>query len=660
MSSALEKLREKKRNANVPLVNAPQDIQGNYYGNLGRTAVGQGFLLGFGDELEAGFSAAMSRFSDDPKTYKEIRDGVRQQLKQFQAQNPKTAITSEIVGGLIPTVAMMIATPFTGGSSGAAATANAGRVMGVAKRALNAAPVSAGAGLGYSEADLTEGNVGGAVLDTAIGGLAGVVGSEGLRQAAKAAGGSYKSFNTFIRNKYGNEYVGPVSEYLNKLRSRTGKSIEETIEDIKNGGVMAEDDSLVASLRNIAAEGGEASGDIKRAASARADETMQQAERSVRNALAPDIDDTNVLRAVSGQSDELKLAQGARYEQIYADAPDVPKSLSDRIVGMMNVNPDVRKMFYEDFLSARLTNPNLKPLFTMIKNEDGSERMKLLRNITLKDAEDFRRNLQETASMIFESPSKRNAPGFNYIEAEKAVRAQIDKASPALKSVRSDFAGREAVDAAIKKGRSMAGKSPDDIQVAMDSLSPEELKGFRAGMQMSINKRMSDKGGTYSAQAGGLEVSNRTPNQVMQTILPEDQADDVIADLARAGRAAQNNVKVKPAGAAITQFTEAAGGEKSAVGAAANASRAAQGDIFAAANLVTDLISTKQLGLNDQQTQKVVEILFSKDPDLVRSALTDTTKMGELNRKISQVAQAVVQLSDNVVKRQSQGLIDSL
>ena len=660
MSSALEKLREKKRNANVPPVNVPQDIQGNYFGNLGRTTVGQGLLLGFGDELEAGFRAAMSRFSDDPKTYKEIRDGVRQQLKQFQAQNPKTAITSEIVGGLIPTVAMMVATPLTGGSSGAAATANAGRMMGVAKRALNAAPVSAGAGLGYSEADLTEGNVSGAVLDTAIGGLAGVLGSEGLRQAAKAAGGSYKSFNTFIRNKYGNEYVGPVSEYLNKLRSRTGKSIEETIEDIKNGGVMAEDDSLVASLRNIAAEGGEASGDIKRAASARADETMQQAERSVRNALAPDIDDTNVLRAVSGQSDELKLAQGARYEQIYADAPDIPKSLSDRIVGMMNVNPDVRKMFYEDFLSARLTNPNLKPLFTMIKNEDGSERMELLRKITLKDAEDFRRNLQETASMIFESPNKRNAPGFNYIEAEKAVRAQIDKASPTLQSVRLDFAGREAVDAAIKKGRSMAGKSPDEIQVAMDSLSPEELKGFRAGMQISIRKKMSDRGGTYSAQAGGLEVSNRTPNQVMQTILPEDQADDVIADLARAGRAAQNNVKVKPAGAAITQFTEAAGGEKSAVGAAANASRAAQGDIFAAASLVTDLISTKQLGLNDQQTRKVVEILFSKEPDLVRSALTDTTKMGELNRKISQVAQAVVQLSDNVVKRQSQGLIDSL
>lgn len=634
----------------------PTQPKGSFLGNLTRSTLGQGLLLGFGDELEAGFRAAASKLTNDPQTYKEIRDGVREQIKQFQAQNPGTAITSEIVGGLIPTAAMLVATPFTGGSSGAGVAANTGRMMATAKRALNAAPVSAGAALGYSESD----DLGGLAADTVIGGLAGVVGAEGLRQAAKAAGGSYKAFNTFIRNKYGNEYVGPVSEYLNKLRQRTGKSVEETIKDIKDGGVMAEDDALVASLRSIAAEGGEASGDIKRAASARADETMQIANQSVKDALAPDIEDANVLRVLGRESDNLRASQGARYESIYSDAGPIPKPLSDRIVGMMRVNPDVRKMFTEDFMSERLTNPGLRPLFRMVQKEDGTETMELLRPITLKDAEDFRRNLQETASMIFDSPNKRNAPGFNYIEAEKTIRSLVDRASPALKNVRGDFATRESIDAAIKQGRQMASKSPDEIAVAMDGMTEEQKKGFMAGMQITIRKKMLDRGGTYSAQAGGLEVSNRTPYEVMRTILPEEQADNVIGDLARAGRAAQNNVKVKPAGAAITQFTEAAGGERSAVGAAANASRAAQGDLFAAANLVTDLISTKQLGLDDRQTQKVVEILFSRDPDLVRSALTDTTKMGELNRKISQVAQAVVQLGDNVVKRQAPGLINNL
>ena len=655
MSSALETLRKKKLDVNVIPIN-PTQPQGSFLGNLTRTTLGQGLLLGFGDELEAGFKAAASRFTDDPKTYKEIRDGVREQLKQFQARNPGTAITSEIVGGLIPTVAMLVATPFTGGSSGAGVAANTGRMMAGAKRALNAAPVSAGAALGYSESE----DLGGLASDTVIGGLAGVVGAEGIRQAAKAAGGSYKAFNTFIRNKYGNEYVGPVSEYLNKLRQRTGKSVEETIKDIKDGGVMAEDDSLVASLRSIAAEGGEASGDIKRAASARANETMQIADQSVKDALAPDIEDANVLRAITKKSKDSKASQSAIYEKIYNEAGPIPKSLSDRIEGMMRVNPDVRKMFIEDFESKRLSNLELKPLFRMVQRKDGSETMELLRPITLEEAEQFRSNLKETASMFFDSPNKRNAPGFNYLEAEKTIRSLVDKASPEIKKVRGDFASREAVDTAIKQGRQMVSTDPDAVAVAMEGMSAEERKGFRAGMRIAIRKKMSDSTNTYSAQAGGLEVSKRTPNELMQTILPKDQADNVIGDLARAGRAAQNNVKVKPAGAAITAFQEAASGERKAVGAALNASRAAQGDPFAAANLVTDLLSDNNFDLNDQQMRTVVEILFSRDPDLVQSALTDTTKMGELNRKISQVAQAVVKLGDNVVKRQSQGLIDSL
>ena len=35
----------------------PQEPQGNYFGNLLRTGGGQGFLLGLGDELEAGLEA---------------------------------------------------------------------------------------------------------------------------------------------------------------------------------------------------------------------------------------------------------------------------------------------------------------------------------------------------------------------------------------------------------------------------------------------------------------------------------------------------------------------------------------------------------------------------------------------------------------------------
>lgn len=618
--------------------------EGNYFGNLVRTGLGQGFALGFGDEIEGAFRSAVSQFTDDPKTYEQIRDEVRNQIKRFSKDNPGAAITSELVGGIVPTVAAMV--------TGVGAPAAVGNLA----RLANTAKVGAAAGLGYSESD----SVTGQAFDAGTGAVTAVAASEALRQVAKASGMGYDAVVNALRNKFGNEYAGRVTAYLNKLRERTGKSIDETVEYVRDGGVMAEDDQLVASIRDIAAKGGDAAGDIKNAASARAEQTMDAATQSVRRALAPDIDDGNVARALKETSEQAKASQSAVYENIFNEAKDVPKSLSDRMVGMMRQNADVRKMFIEDYNTAKLTQPNLKPLFKMVKNDDGTERFVLNRNITLRDAEEFRRNLGEMAQMQFDSPNRRNAPGFNYRMAEQNLRSQIDKFSPELSAVRGEFAGREAVDAAIKLGRQMAGKNPDDIAVAMDGLSPEELAGFRAGMQISIRKKMSDSA-NYAAQAGGLQVSNQTPNQVMRTILPEDQADSVIKDLARAGRANINNVKVKPAGGAITEFQRQAGDELSGIGFATSAGEAVTTkNPFAIARTVQALIP-QDLGLNDQQKQRVVEILFSQDADLVKAALTDRTAFGQLNKKVFDIASGLVQIADSAIKRQvPAGLVESL
>ena len=51
MSNALDKLRTKRANANLPPIepNTETAPQGNYFGNLLRTGAGQGLLLGLGD-----------------------------------------------------------------------------------------------------------------------------------------------------------------------------------------------------------------------------------------------------------------------------------------------------------------------------------------------------------------------------------------------------------------------------------------------------------------------------------------------------------------------------------------------------------------------------------------------------------------------------------
>lgn len=126
-------------------------------------AAGQGLAFGFGDEVVA---AAKAPFSD--KSYTELRDENRAALERDREAYPKTAIASEITGAVLPSVA---ATLLSGPVGGGASVANAGRLASVAKSVFNPATVKgmmgAGAayGLGSSEADLTEGEVGEAAVD---------------------------------------------------------------------------------------------------------------------------------------------------------------------------------------------------------------------------------------------------------------------------------------------------------------------------------------------------------------------------------------------------------------------------------------------------------------------------------------------------------------
>jgi hypothetical protein len=624
--------------------------QGSYAGNLLRTTAGQGFGLGLGDELEGLINSGLSQFSDDPKTYQQARGVARAKIKQFQSQNPKVAITSEIVGGLIPTVIAVMS-----GIGAPAGAANTARLGTLGKRAFDSAKIGSVAGVGYSESEGITGIAG----DATKGAVASVAGGEILRGAARGAGSLYDKGVNAIRNKYGDGYAGKVQEYLNDLMKRTGKSLDETLEDIRNGAVMSEDEQLLASLRAIASKGGDASGDIKTAAKIRAEQTRGSAKEALDEALVPGQSGQNVRRVLKSTDDELKADQAGQYESIYSQAKAIPKRLSDRIVGMMRINPQVRQMFVEDFDSARLANPRYQRLFQMVKNEDGTETLELLRPITLADAEGFRRNLKETASMIFESPNKRNTPGFNYLAAEKAVRGDIDKFSPDLAAVRGSFADREAVEAAIKLGRKMSSKGSDEVAVAMDTLtSPEQLAGFRAGMHNVIDKRFSDRGGNWSAQAGGLDVSNRTPNALMREVLPADQADDVIKGLGRYGMANQVNQKVKPAGGSITQFAEAAGNELDAVGAAGVGVQLARGDLPGAVLALMNKVRPKDLGLNDKQLQSVVKVLFSEDPEFVRRALADNTTVGELNKRIIRIAQNMEMGGQNIARRQAPGILE--
>ena len=654
MSNALDELRRQKANANLPLMEPVTEAsQGSYAGNLLRTFAGQGFGLGLGDEIEGLINSGLSQFSDNPKTYQQARGIARAKIKQFQSENPGVAITSEIIGGLVPTIAAMVT-----GVGAPAAAANVTRLAGLGSRVMRGTPVGATAGYGYSESE----TLGDQAIDASVGAISAVAASEALRQVVKGGAMGYNAVQTALRNKFGNQYAGKVTEYLNRLRKRTGKTIDETVDDVRKGGVMAEDDALPASLRGIASEGGDAAGDIKTAASARVDQTMDAANRQVKGALAPGIADENVTLAQKTANRKLKAYQGEEYQDTYRGGGGITETVRQKLFEKLSANSRLRRNLDELYEAEKTKNPNAQPLFGQKMDPDSGEPyFDFIREPTLKDAEYVRRILKEMEDNKYVGSNPSPAIAATLGEAEQILRAAIDKASPRIKTVRADYSAREAFDSAFQLGKKSHAASGDDLANILDDLDADEIKAFRAGYYTGVRRKLTDRKGSFPAQAGGLERSNSGPYQAMRAMLPEDQADNTIDSLARAGRAQQNNAAIKPAGNSMTQFVEEATNEMGAVGKVAAVSEALSMPTPGNVSRAAAAIIPEDLGLNDQQKRTVVKILFSEDADLVRAALTDETAFGVLNQKVAAIAGSLMQGADNIVKRQvPAGLVESL
>ena len=130
----------------------------------------QGASMGFADEATGALEAAVDWIQNDPgsfvENYKKHRDESRQAYETAEQANPKSYMAGQF-GGAVGTALI----PGMGGAS-------------LGKLALQGGMQ----GLGSSEADLTEGDVGGAALDTAIGTGIGLAGGAAAKQIAGMAG----------------------------------------------------------------------------------------------------------------------------------------------------------------------------------------------------------------------------------------------------------------------------------------------------------------------------------------------------------------------------------------------------------------------------------------------------------------------------------------
>lgn len=161
---------------------------------FGRSVL-QGLTFNFADEIEA----ALRSGSISNKEYENQLARVRAGIKEYEQQYPGRAFAGEMIGGLAPTAAALIAAPFTGGATAPAAVAGATRMAtkiptlgGIALRGAGYGGVSgaisgAGGAEGGLEKRLAGAGIGGAT-GAVLGGASPVV-----TQAVSSGGKAVKS-----------------------------------------------------------------------------------------------------------------------------------------------------------------------------------------------------------------------------------------------------------------------------------------------------------------------------------------------------------------------------------------------------------------------------------------------------------------------------------
>ena len=190
----------------------------SYLTNLARTGLGQGLLLGFGDEAEAGIR---SLFTDE--TYDDALKDARGEIKGFRKENPKAALAAELGGGLL-----------TGGLGGARAASS---VLG-RKILEKAGTTGLGASIGATEGAIAgfgtgEGGVGNRLFSSGVGATLGgglgaalpaavTVGKDLLGKATLPFRGTQA-----IENAAGRKVVQAIE--------KSGKSIEDVQKGLDDG-----------------------------------------------------------------------------------------------------------------------------------------------------------------------------------------------------------------------------------------------------------------------------------------------------------------------------------------------------------------------------------------------------------------------------------------
>tara|TARA_R110000803_G_C11976213_1_gene320200 strand:+ start:444 stop:2390 length:1947 start_codon:yes stop_codon:yes gene_type:complete len=569
----------------------------------------QGWTLGFADEIEA-----MVRSSLSSKSYEEIRDDIRVKLDKYRAAHPKEALGMELLGAIVPT-AVAYLTPWPGDEVAATSSllgtiARAGKVG-----ALEGGTAAYATGEEGAIADLTRVPAG-AVVGAAFTGL--------ITLAAKPVGYFANKLMTKAREVGGDEGAGVVAEKLRELAKTTGRSEDDLLKAIANGEILVDDPALqniLTALNNDLQVTTKIDDVLVNRAGAKADDTAE----AMQETLTPGVEG-NVLKDYLKKNNDKKNVVKDLYAEVYQDTQRLSKEIVDSLESAIASEPSLTAALDDIYRLKKM-----KPLTRIVKSGKNKGKVVFNRDATLEDAEIIRRAIAEAKDEAF--TAKKGIKGALLDDLEKELRKHLDEFSDPLKLAREEAKILFDSNDAFELGRKVfkGGGDVDELVIKIQDMmssgiergNAEALQGLRTGVMVALRDKLRKQPTFFNkaSKEGGQY------NEILRRVFPNENIEDIINRVRLA--ATTKNTKDKVLGGSQTS------GRETAKLDAVTLASAATGNASAIANIGLKIIGDLDPKLTAKQKNKLVNLLMSDDPDLIRKALLDPSWMAKLQGYIN-------------------------
>lgn len=551
----------------------------------------QGASMGFSDEAEA---LARSFLGGSP--YEDELAQSRGKLEQYRKDYPIESRAAELGGGVLTGIA-------TGGigMGGSAATLGRMAAQGLAQGALTGFGTAEG-GIGNRLTGAAIGGVGGAVLAPVAG-----VALKGLGAAASATASAL----------FGRKGATAVQNELQRMAAESGLTVDEIVDGIARGSIMAENETLKNVVRALYVKGGVGGRIISDAMTDRPIQTRAAAMDDMRSYLSGGSGTARAQQEAALEAQ--RAARRAGYAQ-FENAP-APQPVIQELTQALQRAPQAAAT-----IDAAMTARGMPALTQRAAN--GA--VTLSRQPTVAEAELIRRAVEGNVQSLYRDPmSAVTAEALKDVEGN--LRSSLDTSIPALAAVRSDVAAQKAAERAFAAGEKALSGDANQVVLDIEKIlsDPNQLDAFKTGFLATIERRaLTGQRDSMIAKLADPDGKGTAENMILRSIMPPDEIDALLLRLKVASdSSAASKYALTGSATAGTQSAESRLG--SSIGAS-DLADAAMGSPAAMLSIATKLVAEAAVDLSDAQRASIARVLVSENPELVRAALTDVSGMTRL------------------------------